>query len=198
MNFQADELLNIDIILVSISFLIHIYSLFFRLIIYKQTYLIEYMSSSNKFLKDLKTDFFNYMPYCALCTKYDITENTLRKIIKMQDWIRKKPSKILYEIVEKKIKVSDEFLKPVKKTKNIINDIKEEVKDEIKNKNKNKIIDKVVSEIKRDIINKPKRIRKKKQEEPDDDKKIKKCEVNVNDISDIKKLTTKIKKDCKK
>jgi hypothetical protein len=138
------------------------------------------------------------MPYCALCTKYDITENTLRKIIKMQDWIRKKPSKILYEIVEKKIKVSDEFLKPVKKTKNIINDIKEEVKDEIKNKNKNKIIDKVVSEIKRDIINKPKRIRKKKQEEPDDDKKIKKCEVNVNDISDIKKLTTKIKKDCKK
>ena len=83
------------------------------------------MSNSNKFLKDLKTDFFKYMTYCELCTKHNITENTLRKIIKIQDWTRKKPSKILYEIVDKKIKVSDEFLKPVKKTKNnIINDIK--------------------------------------------------------------------------
>ncbi len=138
------------------------------------------------------------MTYCELCTKHDITENTLRKIIKLQDWTRKKPSKILHEIVEKKIKVSDEFLKPVKKTKtNIINDIKEEVKDEIKEENKVKIIDKVVSEIKKDIINKPKRIKKKK-EEPSDDKQIKKCKVYSNDINDIKKLTTKINKQCKK
>ena len=160
------------------------------------------MSSSNSFLKDLKTDFFKYMTYCELCTKHNITENTLRKIIKMQDWIRKKPSKILHEIVDKKIKVNDDFLKPIKKTKNnIINDIKEEVKDEIKEENKDKIIDKVVSEMKRDIINKPKRIRKKKQEEPNDDNKqpIKKtCNVDVNDIKNISTLTTKIKKDCKK
>ena len=156
------------------------------------------MESSKRFIKELKSDYDKYDNYCTLCTKHKITEAILRKIIKLQGWERKKLSKILREIVDKKIKVDDIFLKPIKKTnKNIINDIKKDIKDEIKQENKDEIIDKVVTELKKEIINKPKRIRKKKQDEPDD-KPIKTCKVAIDDVKNISKLSNKINKECKK
>ncbi len=158
-------------------------------------------SNSNNFIKNLKKDYDSFMTYCALCTTHNITENSLRKIIKIHDWKRKKPSKFMHDIIDKKIKVDKDFLKfkPSNK-KSVKQQIKESAIEEIKDENKDKIIDDVVNKVTNDIINpRPKRIRKKKQEEPDDDKQpLKTCNVNIDDVKNISPLTTKINKDCKK